>query len=231
MQRVLITGANRGIGLEFARQYVRSGWDVYAATRRPGDAEELTDLRQQNKTSLHILKMDITDEDTIDQSYEELRSRVDSLDLLLNNAGVYGSNEEFDRLTPLDFLSVFETNCVGAFQVTQTFLPAVQAATGKVVFVTSLMGSVDDNRSGGSYPYRVSKAALNMLGKTFHEDYADEGIHSLLLHPGWVKTRMGGSGAKISPEESVEGMREVIENLDHEMSGQFRQYDGEKLPW
>ncbi len=100
-----------------------------------------------------------------------------------------------------------------------------------MVFITSLMGSMEDNRSGGAYPYRVSKAALNMLATSFHVDFSGEGIYSLILHPGWVKTRLGGPNANISPDESVRGMRKRIDELDGSTSGTFLRYNGEQLPW
>jgi NAD(P)-dependent dehydrogenase (short-subunit alcohol dehydrogenase family) len=102
---------------------------------------------------------------------------------------------------------------------------------GNVAFLTSLMGSIEDNRSGGSYPYRISKAALNMLGKTLAEDYRDAGLYVAILHPGWVQTRMGGPNAKISVEKSVSGLRDVIAQLDEDRSGEFYAYDGETRPW
>lgn len=231
MSNVLVTGANRGIGLEFARQYSRAGWDVFGTVRDRSEAEELASLPEQGEGSVDVLTVDLLEPGTLESAREEVARSHDELDLLINNAGTYGSREGFEDLTDMDLETVFEVNCLGAFRTTRTFLPLLERGEGDVVFITSLMGSIEDNRSGGSYPYRISKAALNMLGRTFAEDHRSEGIHALLLHPGWVQTRMGGSEAPVSVEDSVAGMRRVIEDLDGSMSGEFYGYDGEPRPW
>ncbi len=230
-ETVMITGANRGIGLEFVRQYFEKGWEIYATARQPEKAEELHELQSQDPDRLNIMKLDISVPEAVEAMGRTLERVIGSLDLLINNAGTYGSKASFEELTAGDIREVFETNCLGSFRVTRRLMDLLKAGEGKIVFITSLMGSIDDNRSGGAYPYRISKAALNMLGKTISEDYKHEGIYSLLLHPGWVKTRMGGENAKITTRESVTGMCEVIENLDEKMSGEFYAYDGEKRPW
>lgn len=229
--RVIITGGNRGIGLEFTRQYLAEGWQVYSTARQPSEAEELHLLQEENPESLKIMKLDITSEDSVEafgRTVERVERRID---LLINNAGAYGAKAGFLELEPEDIREIFEVNCLGSFRLTQRLFPLIKAARGDLVFITSLMGSIDDNRSGGSYPYRISKAALNMLGKTISEDFQTDEIFTLLLHPGWVKTRMGGEDAKIDVETSVSGMREVISSLDKKMSGQFYGYDGQPRPW
>jgi NAD(P)-dependent dehydrogenase (short-subunit alcohol dehydrogenase family) len=228
--RVLITGANRGIGLEFTRQYLRDDWTVYATCRRPDEADDLHNLPVTDG-QLYVDQLDVTESRSIDGAFRSVSEREDGLELLINNAGIYGNDAGFEDLDADDVRDPFEVNCLGPFQVTQTFLPLLKSVSGNVVFMTSLMGSVEDNRSGGSYPYRISKAALNMLGKTFSEDYSEQDIYTAILHPGWVQTRMGGEGAKISVEESVSGLRSVIDDLDAERSGEFYAYDGEKRPW
>ncbi len=228
---VMITGANRGIGLEFVQQYFEDGWEIYATARQPEEAQKLHELQSKDPDRLKILKLDISNPEAVEAMGRTLERVTSSLDLLINNAGTYGSKAPFGELTAAEIREVFETNCLGSFRVTRRVLDLIKAGEGKIVFITSLMGSIDDNRSGGAYPYRISKAALNMLGKTISEDYKNQGIYSLLLHPGWVKTRMGGENAKITTEKSVSGMRDVIEKLDEEMSGEFYAYDGEKRPW
>ncbi len=228
---VLITGGNRGIGLEFSRQYLEAGWQVYSTAREPGEAVELTSLQSEYPENLKIMKLDITNEDSVEAVGRTLERIERRLDLLLNNAGAYGSTSSFLELEVEDLREIIDVNCFGSFRLTQRLFPLVKAARGNIVFITSLMGSIGDNRSGGSYPYRISKAALNMLGKNISEDFRADEVFTLLLHPGWVKTRMGGEDAKVDVETSVSGMREVISGLDREISGQFYGYDGQPRPW
>lgn len=224
---VMITGANRGIGLEFARQYSRDGWTVIGTARNPRDADELQSLGE----SVSVEKLDVTDPVSVKSAAEEVRSRTDSLELLINNAGVMGSKERFEELEADELERVFDVNCLGAFRVTQSLKPLLEESGGTLANVTSLMGSIEDNRSGGSYPYRISKAGLNMFTKTLSEDVSPREFLVVLLHPGWVQTRMGGSNAKITTEESVSGMREVLKNLTSDDHGKFLSYDAEELPW
>ncbi len=230
-ERVFITGANRGLGLEFVRQYLNSGWKVYATARQPENADELHSLQDKFEKNLKILRLDISKEDSVEAVGRTMERLEDGIELLINNAGTYGSKDGFLELEPEQLTEIFAVNCVGSFRLTQRLFSLVRGVKGDVVFITSLMGSIDDNRSGGAYPYRISKAALNMLGKTVSEDFKSEGVYTLLLHPGWVKTRMGGENAKINVETSVTGMREVISQMDLEMSGKFYAYDGETRPW
>ncbi len=229
--RVLITGANRGIGLEFVRQYLSAGWEVYATARHPEAAADLKRLQHQGGEHLKILKLDLADPRSIELLGRTFERLEEGLELLINNAGTYGSRKKFLEIDAGEITKVFQINCLGAFRLTQRLFPAVSTVKGKLIFITSLMGSIDDNRSGSVYPYRISKTALNMLGKNISEDFKESGIYSLLLHPGWVKTRMGGSGAKLEVETSVSGMREVIARLDRSMSGEFYGYDGQPRPW
>ena len=228
---VLITGANRGIGLEFTRQYLEDGWTVLATCRNPAQADDLQSLSEGASGELLVEELDITDADRIDAVKDVVSGQFSGLDLLINNAGIYGGDDDFEQLNTQDLQETFEVNCLGSFQVTQAFLDLLKENQGNVAFLTSLMGSIEDNRSGGSYAYRISKAALNMLGKTLAEDYRDEGLYVAILHPGWVQTRMGGPNAKISVEKSVSGLRDVIAQLDADRSGKFYAYDGETRPW
>lgn len=231
MDTILITGANRGIGLEFVRQYLEHGEKVLATARKLEQADELLELSESHSDRLSCFHLDVTEQESIDQLHQDLEDGGHEIDLLINNAGIMGSKESFESVTDLDILTVFDVNCLGPFRVTQKLLPSIQQNEGDVVFITSLMGSIEDNGMGGSYPYRISKASLNMLSRTLSRDYSDTDVRFLLLHPGWVKTRMGGENAKITKETSVSGMRDVIENLDDSMSGEFYNYDGNPLPW
>lgn len=226
-----VTGANRGIGLGFTRQFIDRGDRVVAMVRDPAAASDLNKLRDEVGERLQVVPVDVTEPQLIERARKHIQDQHGRLDLLVNNAGVMGSKESFPQLSEDDFLKVFDVNCLGAFRVTKGLLPLLQETRGNVVFITSLMGSIEDNRSGGSYPYRVSKAALNMLGKTLAEDYRERGIYSLVLHPGWVQTPMGGERAPLSVKQSVRNMIEVIEQLDEEMSGSFYSHEGTREPW
>jgi len=228
---VFISGANRGIGLEFARQYLDEGWTVIGTTRDMDRADELRDLGEDLGGTLHIAKMDLTDDAQVEATYESVSDHVNELDLLINNAGYLTGIDDFETVSTDDISTAIDVNCLGHFRVTRAFLPLLKKAKGNVVFITSLMSSLEDNHSGGRYPYRISKTALNMLGRTFAMDYGDEGIYTLLINPGWVKTDLGNPGAKVEVEDSVSGMREVIEQMDEQINGQFVNYKGDTEPW
>ncbi|HET9843209.1 MAG TPA: SDR family oxidoreductase [Gammaproteobacteria bacterium] len=223
---VLITGANRGIGFEFAKQYAEDGWDVFAGIR--SDTKELQNLiRHHNIT---IVKLDLNNLQKCKENLHFFLSKP--LHLLINNAGVYGSNNQsiLDDLTEVDFFEVFQVNTIAPFLLTQFLLPTLRKGDKIIVNITSRMGSIEDNSSGGSYIYRASKAALNAVMKSMQIDLAEEGFKVLLLHPGSVKTDMGGKHALIEPEESVRNMRRIIENA-HQLENQFYHYQGDELPW
>lgn len=227
MTSVLITGANRGIGLEFARQYAKDGWRVLACCREPARAAELKTL--VGEVSVHPL--DIGDFDAIDKLARELKG--DAIDVLLNNAGVYGSGPQ--TLTAIDcddWAEVFRIDCMAQVRMARAFLDHVAKSERKVIMaLTSKMGSVADNSSGGAYVYRSAKAALNMAYKSLAIDLAPRGIVAAVIHPGWVQTDMGGNGAPTSVEESVSGMRRVIGRMTPAMAGRFWSFDGAEIPW
>jgi len=227
---VLITGCNRGLGLEMVRQYAGHGWKVHACARSLDDAVELQALASaQHSVQLHAL--DVTQDSDIEKLAESLAG--ESLDLLINNAGVYGPKglpmESLDRQTWLDVLNV---NTVSPLMVTRALLPNLRAAgSARVAIVSSKMGSMDDNTSGGSYIYRSGKSAVNAVGKSLSVDLKDEGIAVVVLHPGWVLTDMGGPSALITAMQSVDGMRKVIDGLTLENSGRFVAFDGKAINW
>jgi len=227
MKSVLITGANRGIGLEFARQYAKDGWRVLACCREPGSAAELKQLG--GAVAIHAL--DIGDYRAIDSLARELKS--ESIDILLNNAGVYGSGPQ--TLAAVDYddwAEVFRIDCMAQIRMAGAFVDHVAKSQRKIVVaLTSKMGSVADNTSGGAYAYRSAKAALNMAYKSLAIDLAPRGIIAAVIHPGWVQTDMGGSSAPTSVEESVSGMRRVIDRMTPAMAGRFWGFDGAEIPW
>ena len=231
MPTVLITGTNRGLGLEFVRQYAAEGWQVFAACRAPDNAKELQQLSAESGGRIRVLAMDVTDTASVRAAAAALKG--EAIDLLLNSAGI-GSPQN-QRIGGLDYEAwtrVLDTNTLGPMRVVEAFLENVARSTLKrIVTITSGMGSLEDNMSGGSYAYRSSKAAVNMVMKSLAIDLAPRGITCVVMNPGWVRTDMGGSGGKLSPAESVTAMRPVIASLKPEDSGKFLNYTGKPYPW
>lgn len=228
--RVLITGSNRGIGLEFVRQYLEDGWRVYATCRRPAEAESLHMLTElHNELSIHRLDVAIP-EDIINISWE---LKDVPLDLLVNNAGVYLEKgaTELGRIHYDDWLRTMEVNTLGAVRVTEALLDNISRGAKKLVTVlSSHMGSIADIKEAGSYCYRSSKAALNAAMQGMAVELKGRQVGVLILHPGGVMTRMGPAEG-ISAQKSVQGMRRIIDAFTLEQSGFFLQYDGKKMPW
>lgn len=231
MPNILITGANRGLGLEFCRQYGAQGWRVFACCRQPETATELQALATKwDHLSIHPLE--VADFQQIDQLAQQLNA--ETVDVLLSNAGIYGDKRDHD-FGSLDYQTWLETlriNSLAPVKLAEAFLPHLsKAQRPMLVAITSLMGSMEDNKSGGSILYRSSKAALNAAMKSLAIDLRPQNIAVLLLHPGWVKTDMGGYNAPTSPEQSIAGMRQVIEAFTLEKTGSFLNFRGETLPW
>lgn len=225
MPTVLITGANRGIGLEFARQYAADGWSVIATARDLASAGELNRL----SGDIRIEQLDVSDFDGIERFGERLGDAP--LDLLVANAGTWGPERIGTATDAEGWIQALRVNSVAPVLLAQTLLRNVAAARGKLVAITSKMGSIEDNGSGGSIAYRSSKAALNAAWKSLAIDSARQGVVAAVLHPGWVQTRLGGAGAPLTPEKSVAGMRRTIEALDSSGSGGFYNFDGTPIPW
>lgn len=224
LKTVLVTGANRGLGLEFARQYAAEGWQVIGTARDPQDAAEL------EATGAEVLQLDVADADSVAALAAALEGRP--IDLLINNAGIF---PRVSSLAEVDFADVERTyavNTIGPMRVTKSLLPNLRLGEGKkIVSITSGLGSISDNTGGNFYGYRGSKAALNMFTRTLAAELRDEGFSCVVISPGWVRTDMGGPNANLSPAESVAGMRKVIESLGPEDSGTYRNWDGGTLDW
>ena len=221
---VLITGANRGIGLEMARQMSQRGDRVVATARDP---EAATDLGALN---VRLERLDVTSTDQVRRLAAELEP--DSLDVLVNNAGIGVRGGPLGELDFEKMLRFFDTNAVGAMRVAEALLPHLRrGSTRKIFNMTSLMGSIGDNSSGGSYAYRASKAGLNMLNRSLAIDLAEDGFTCAVLHPGWVQTDMGGSAAPTPVHESVGGLIRLIDELGQQDSGGFFDFAGQQLPW
>jgi NAD(P)-dependent dehydrogenase (short-subunit alcohol dehydrogenase family) len=221
---VLITGANRGIGLELARQYLSAGWDVIGTARNPGQATELRDL------NVRVLQLDVTDQESVVRLAHDLGDQ--SIDILINNAGILPVAKTIPDINFDDVNRVLAVNTVGPIRVTQALLPNLrQGALRKIINITSGLGSIAENTSGGFYGYRESKAALNMFTKSLSAELGPEGFTCIVVHPGWVQTDMGGKNAAITTQESVRGIRDVVDNLTQADNGTFWNHDGNPLPW
>ncbi|ADE16396.1 short-chain dehydrogenase/reductase SDR [Nitrosococcus halophilus Nc 4] len=232
MPSLLITGANRGIGLEFAKQYAKAGWRVLACCRHPDKAEALEQLASQHEGLLNLHALDVANFDQIDSLAADLAD--EKIDLLVNNAAIYPDTDQrgFGSTDYQAWMHAFCVNSMAPLKMAEAFVNQIASSQQKkIVCITSKMGSIADNTRGGCYLYRSSKAALNMVVKSLSVDLAPQGIIAASLHPGWVKTDMGGPHALITTQESVAGMRQVIEQLTPAQSGKFYAYDGQEIPW
>ncbi len=220
MQTAVITGANRGIGLALAEQLHNKGWDIIAICR--SESEEI-----ENIASMVISSIDVTDPEQLQQVKAIIGQQ--QIDLLINNAGLL-KDEVLGEIDYDTMREQFEINALAPLMVTETLLPNMVEGS-KVANITSRMGSIADNDSGGRYGYRASKAAFNAIGKSLAEDLKTQGIAVAQLHPGWVQTRMVNFSGLISTEESAKGLIERIEQLTLANTGGFWHTNGEQLPW
>lgn len=224
MPSVLITGANRGIGLEFAKQYAANGWTVFACCRSPNDANELAAI----EGDVRIHQIDVADRTVVEKCAVDI---AEPLDVLVANAGVGGKEAgDFGALNYDVWRDVLIVNLFGAVATAEAFAGNVKKAKGKIALITSKMGSIDD-ASGGMMAYRTSKTALNMAGKVMAAALAGEGVAVGLFHPGWVETDMGGPSAPVKTPDSVSGLRREIDRLEASETPPFRGYDGADIAW
>lgn len=228
MPTLVITGANRGIGLEFVKQYAGDGWTVHAACRSPDSADELKDL----KGDITVHRCDVSEEGDIAKLARDIDGPVD---LLIANAGMMGPSgddnpQEFGSLDYDGWERTHRVNTMGPVATCEAFLPHVEKAGGKLVAITSKMGSIGDS-SSGRIIYRATKASLNMAMNMVAAACFNRGVAVGTLHPGWVRTDMGGPNGLIDVEESVTGLRNVIDKLEPSETAAFRAYDGKPIPW
>lgn len=232
MKTLLITGANRGIGLEFCNQYAAAGWRVLACCRDPGKADALNQLAARYPEQIRLHALDVTNHAQIGQLARALTD--EAIDLLINDAGVYPAADKhgFGHTDYAEWMTAFNINTMAPLKMVEAFINQIARSKLKlIVTITSQMGSIDDNSSGGSYLYRSSKAAANMVVKTLAVDLKEKGITSVAFNPGWVKTDMGGPDAMIPVEQSVADMRKVINGLTLADTGKFIGNDGLVIPW
>lgn len=232
MKRVLITGANRGLGLAFTRESLARGQRVFATCRHPDDAGELQALTAEHPDRLTVLRLDVTDEETIEAAARAVRSEEGALDLLINNAGTNPSGERIGHLDAETMLHTYHVNSVGPMLVTQAYLDLLRAGDDpKILNISSTSGSLARKSSGGGYSYSSSKAALNMLTRALAFDLQSDHVIVVAIHPGWVRTDMGGGAAPLAPTESVRGVLDVADGLSLTDTGKFYTYEGRQAPW
>ena len=223
MKNVLITGANRGIGLELARR-LSNDYHVIGTTRKKNENDALHSLKN---TSIHQLNL-LSDE-SIDAFIDSIKDI--EIDIIINNAGIF-HDEQFDGLNHDLWLNEMKINAISPISITHRLKNnLLKGKLKKVFFISSQMGSIDDNYSGNYYFYRSSKAALNASAKSLSIDWKENGISVLMIHPGWVQTNMGGKTAKITVQESVSGMLNVMLNHSIKETGAFVNYEGKKMEW
>lgn len=232
MPAILITGSNRGLGLEWCRQYARQGWRVYATCRFPDQADALHQLAH-DFADVTVHRLDVTQENDLNTLTAELRDAP--LDILVNNAGVYFERWGKDKLGKIDYdawAQTYTVNVLGSMRVTEALRHhLVRGQRRLVVMTTSHMGSLHDIGGPNDYAYRSSKAALNAVVRGLVHELATLKIGILLVHPGWVKTRMGGYQGMYSVTESVDNMRQLVDNFQVRDSGIFYRCDGQIIPW
>ena len=225
MHNILIIGANRGLGLEFAKQYSNENHNVFATTRNKSESKALNAI-----SKIKVFELDLNSDESLDNFVQQISSQ--KIDILIHNAGIF-RDEQLDEDLDIDsWMNELRINAVIPIILARKLKSNLQMGLSKkIVFISSQMGSIDDNYSGRFYFYRSSKSALNSAAKSLSIDWKEDGISILILHPGWVKTDMGGDNAKLEIPDSISQMIKVINDLNLTNSGSFVNYAGEKLEW
>jgi len=237
MKTVLITGGNRGLGLEFVKQYSQLGYKIIVTCRNPNEAKELNTLKENSKTDIKIHTLDVTNHEEIDLLSKSLSNKP--IDIIINNAGIIGPFPIFEhiekqRFTTMDYTvweKVLRTNLFGPVKISESFLENIKnGQEKKIIFISSTVGSINEGKES-AYAYATSKTALNKAISLMAENLKNENIHVLALCPGYVKTRMNAGGANIKTDESIKGMIKQIDSLDESNTGTFIRYNGELITW
>ncbi len=232
MQRILITGANRGVGLELVRQCLARGGRVFAGCRQPQRSDALLKLAEIAKPNLTLVQLDVTDERSLDEARKQVGSSVEALDLLFNNAAINLGDEQLTHVSAAKLAETLRVNAIGPLLVAQRFFDLLQAGDSpRLVNVSSEAGSITRMRHFRGYGYYGSKAALNMYTKSLSLDPNLSGVTVIALHPGWVRTDMGGPMATLSGEESARKILAVVDRLTPQDTGKFYTYTGDEYPW
>lgn len=234
----LVTGANRGIGLEMVHQLAPNARRVIATCRRPGAADELHALADEHPDTIDIRALDVSDPEQIDRLHSDVAESYDALHLLLNNAGVNGggTSDTFDSVDMETLVHTFRVNSAGPHLMAKAFAPLLtdgaQESESVIINITSQLGSIENTKGRATWQsYRASKAALNMLSRLQANHFEGSGIIVVAIHPGWVQTDMGGPNAAITPQTSVRGILDVARSVSPDDAGRFLTYDGSTLPW
>ena len=234
MKKILITGANRGIGLELTKQFLLQGNFIYACCRNTTRANELQSLEMQYKGRIEILSLDVEDEVSVKSCFDSLERNQQCIDLVFNNAGIIDWSK-LDEVTGLSVEQVYKVNLLGALLVTRHAVSCLQRSTSPLIInLSSRLGSIHlrgDTQLGGAIAYQCSKAALNMLTRQTSIDLKPFNIRVISQSPGWVRTEMGGKEAKYEVQEAVSKMLNALERLPHDKTGIFIGEDGEPIPW
>lgn len=230
--KVLVTGANRGLGLEFVTQLSKRGNRVFATCRVPTKAHQLMYLQEQHPDQISVTALDVTDPRSISQSHNEIIEHTESLDLLVNNAGIDVDDGGLGDFNPATMQSILTVNTIGPILCIQQYLNLLKAGNHpKIVNISSRWGSLASLTSPGPSTYSASKAALNMYTRCLSHTLHDTGVTVIALSPGWVQTDMGGPNADITPDISIRSMLQFIERINLEQSGGFFDYMGREIPW
>ena len=225
MHNILIIGANRGIGLEFAKQYSNDNYNVFATTRNRSDSKELNSIK-----NIKVFDLDLNSDESLDNFVNQITSQ--KIDILIHNAGIFSDEQLDDDLDINAWMNEMRINAIIPIILARKLKRNIEMGSNKkIIFISSQMGSIDDNYSGRFYFYRSSKSALNSAAKSLSIDWKEDGISILILHPGWVKTDMGGGNAKLEIPDSISQMIKVINDLNLNNSGSFVNYAGAKLEW
>lgn len=221
---ILITGANRGIGLELAKLAIAQSWSVIATARKPGDAVEL------KKTGARVLAMDVEDDKSIEAVGTLLAA--ESIDVLINNAGVGSTSKRLADLKSDEMMKVMRINAVGPMLLCKALIAPLRRGKNKFIMqITSQLASIANNTGGSSYAYRASKAALNQFNRSLAAELKDEGFTCIAAHPGWVQTDMGGPNAPMTPPQSAEHLMKLVNEVKASQNGAFLNFDGAPMPW
>jgi NAD(P)-dependent dehydrogenase (short-subunit alcohol dehydrogenase family) len=230
MKTILITGANRGIGLELTRQYSEAGWQVLACCRSPDKASELQNM--DSKQNIDILSLDLHKHDSIQELASQLKNTA--IDIMINNAGIVGNQLTFGDIDHETFSEALKVNTIAPVLVAQSLINQITKGHKKIIVnISSYLASIELNTEDDwAFPiYRISKSALNSATKCMANNLKEKNITVISMDPGWVKTDMGGEDADLTPAESVSGIKKVLEEINLSHTGEFFRYDGSKLPW
>lgn len=231
-RRSLVTGAGRGLGLALVRELLARGDQVVATVRDPARAEPLQRLGDQLPGQLHLLTLDVADSESFPAFQADVAARQPALDLLINNAGILAGGERFGQLRANGLLDAFTTNAAGPLLLTQALAPLLQRGNHALVLnISSILGSIASTEGFHTPSYAISKAALNMVGALLREPLAAAGIRVLNLHPGWVRTAMGGTGATLDADLVARSILDTLQALPASATGVFIDRHGRPLPW